>query len=249
MIIETMTACALMFGADSCEDKEKSGLMFSTAEDIRKEIPPPDHAPYIDEVTARFERKLNEKDERIEELEAKVKTLKKDVKSAKEEVVADADSEDDSNDIDDGNSSVDSSRDMALEDSEDQEEDEGGEKDSEDISEDTSEQESEPAEAQGQTFEATYYSAYCDTGCTGVTATGKDVSNSNYVDGKRVIAVDPGVIPLGTSVRVTTPNETFDAIAEDTGGDIQGNRIDILVDSTEEAYSLGRHDVQVEIIN
>lgn len=248
MIIETMTACALMFGADACEDKEKSGLMFSTAEDIRKETLPPDHAPYIDEVTARFERKLNEKDERIEELEAKVKTLKKDVKSAKEEVVADADSEDDSNDIDDGNSSDDSSRDMALEDSEDSEELESKDTE-EESSEDTSEQESEPAEAQGQSFEATYYSAWCDTGCTGVTATGEDVSNSNYVDGKRVIAVDPSVIPLGTSVRVTTPNETFDAIAEDTGGDIQGNRIDILVDSTEEAYSLGRHDVQVEIIN
>src|SRR5699024_4377428 len=108
-----MTACALMFGADACEDKEKSGLMFSTAEDIRKEILPPDHAPYIDEVTARFERKLNAKDERIEKLEAKGKTLKKDVKSGKEEAVDDADSEDESNDIDDGSSRVDRSRDMA----------------------------------------------------------------------------------------------------------------------------------------
>src|SRR5699024_6912758 len=116
-----MTACALMFGTDACEDNEKSGLKFSTAEEISKEILTPEHASYIDEVTARFERKLNAKDERIEKLEAKVKTLKKDVKSAKEEVVADADSEDDSNDIDDGNSSVDSSRDMALEDSEDSE--------------------------------------------------------------------------------------------------------------------------------
>ena len=104
------------------------------------------------------------------------------------------------------------------------------------------------SESKGQTFNATYYSAYCSTGCTGVTATGDDVSSSIYVRGKRVVAVDPSVIPLGSTVRVTTPNETFEATALDTGGDIKGNRIDILVESTEKAYSLGRHDVNVEIL-
>src|SRR5699024_2342632 len=105
------------------------------------------------------------------------------------------------------------------------------------------------SEMKGQTFNATYYSAYCSTGCTGVTATGDDVSSSIYVRGKRVIAVDPSVIPLGSTVRVTTPNETFEATALDTGGDIKGNRIDILVESTEKAYSLGRHSVKVEVLN
>src|SRR5699024_8366605 len=75
------------------------------------------------------------------------------------------------------------------------------------------------SESKGQTFNATYYSAYCSTGCTGVTATGDDVSSSIYVKGKRVIAVDPSVIPLGSTVRVTTPNESFEAMALDTGGD------------------------------
>ena len=101
----------------------------------------------------------------------------------------------------------------------------------------------------GRTFNATYYSAFCPTGCTGVTATGDDVSSSIYVRGKRVVAVDPNVIPLGSLVRVTTPNESFEALALDTGGNIKGNRIDILVESTKKAYSIGRHDVKVEILN
>lgn len=96
---------------------------------------------------------------------------------------------------------------------------------------------------------ATHYSAFCPTGCTGVTATGEDVSNSIYVDGKRVVAVDPNQIPLGSTVRVTGGGYDFEALALDTGGDIGHGRIDILVESTEEAYNLGRADVQVEVLN
>ena len=96
---------------------------------------------------------------------------------------------------------------------------------------------------------ATHYSAFCPTGCTGKTATGVDVSNTIYHNGKRVVAVDPNVIPLGSTVRVTGGGYDFEAVAIDTGGDIKGNRIDILVESTEKAYELGRKDVQVRIIN
>lgn len=108
-----------------------------------------------------------------------------------------------------------------------------------------------PTEESGQvmTMEATYYSAYCSTGCTGVTAMGDDVSNTNTVNGKRVIAVDPNVIPLGTTVQVSGGGQNFTAIARDTGGSIKGNRIDILVGSTEEAYSLGRSKVEVTILD
>lgn len=105
--------------------------------------------------------------------------------------------------------------------------------------------------AVGQTFEATYYDAYCGT-CGewgGITATGDDISNSIYVRGKRVVAVDPAQIPLGSTVKVTTPHETFEALALDTGGDITHGRIDILVESEAEAYRLGRHNVTVEILN
>lgn len=98
---------------------------------------------------------------------------------------------------------------------------------------------------------SSYYSAYCPT-CGewgGITATGDDISNSIYVRGKRVVAVDPNIIPLGSTVKITGGGHDFEALALDTGGAIKGNRIDILVESTEEAYRLGRRDVFVEIIN
>lgn len=100
------------------------------------------------------------------------------------------------------------------------------------------------------TFEATYYTAYCDT-CdeNAITANGDDISESIFVDGDRVIAVDPDVISLGSTVEVSTGSETFKAEAVDTGGDINGNRIDILVESEEEAQELGRQDVEVSIID
>lgn len=100
----------------------------------------------------------------------------------------------------------------------------------------------------GKTFEATFYTAFCPTGCTGITATGVDVSKSIYHEGKRIIAVDPSVIPLGSHVRVTLADGTsFEATALDVGGDIRGNRIDILVKTREEAYRLGRQKVRVEV--
>lgn len=107
-------------------------------------------------------------------------------------------------------------------------------------------------ESQGRQLnvEATAYTAFCDTGCTGVTATGIDVSNTIYKDGKRIIATDPSVLPLGSNVIVTTADgNSFEAVAADTGGDIRGNRIDILVNSVDEALKFGRQSVNIEIIN
>ncbi|UKL30060.1 3D domain-containing protein [Bacillus phage PK2] len=96
-------------------------------------------------------------------------------------------------------------------------------------------------------LEATAYTPFCDTGCIGITKTGEDVSDSPYVDGKRVVAVDPNVIPLGTTMTVHTSSGSFDAIAEDTGGDIVGNRIDILVMTEKRANNFGRQSVTVEL--
>lgn len=96
---------------------------------------------------------------------------------------------------------------------------------------------------------ATFYTAFCSTGCTGVTATGKNVSKTIYHQGKRIIAVDPSVIPLNTTVNVILQNgDQFEAIALDTGGDIKGNRIDILVESRDEAYKLGRQKATLYIV-
>lgn len=99
--------------------------------------------------------------------------------------------------------------------------------------------------------EATFYTAFCDTGCTGVTATGLDVSSTIHTpEGLRVIAVDPGVIPLGSTVRVTLANgDSFTAKASDTGGAIKGNRIDVLVSDEATAYKLGRQAATVEVIS
>ena len=95
------------------------------------------------------------------------------------------------------------------------------------------------------TFTATHYTAYCE-GCSGITYNGTDVRNTIYKDGYNVIAVDPNVIELGTIVTIEYSNgETIQAIADDIGGAIKGNRIDILVQSKDEAYSKGVKEVKV----
>lgn len=100
-----------------------------------------------------------------------------------------------------------------------------------------------PTEESGQvmTMEATAYGPDC-SGCSGVTATGMDVSSGN----PKVIAVDPNVIPLGTRVHVEGYGE---AIASDTGGAIKGNIIDVLYPSEAEAESWGRRQVKVTILD
>lgn len=97
-------------------------------------------------------------------------------------------------------------------------------------------------------YEATHYSAFCNTGCTGITALGYDVRRTIYEQGYRVIAVDPSKIPLGSLVEVKTSYGTFKALAGDTGGAIKGYKIDILVENDNVAYKLGREKVQVRII-
>lgn len=99
------------------------------------------------------------------------------------------------------------------------------------------------------TVEATFYTAFCPTGCNGITATGLDVRNTIYTaDGYRIIAVDPSVIPLGSIVKVSLENgDSFTAKAEDTGGAIKGGRIDVLVATKSEARRLGRQSAKVEI--
>ena len=92
------------------------------------------------------------------------------------------------------------------------------------------------------TMEATAYTAFC-SGCSGVTANGTDLhANPNA----RVIAVDPSVIPLGTKVWVEGYGE---AIAADTGGAIKGNRIDVYVQTNDQAYAWGRKSVTVKVLD
>lgn len=101
----------------------------------------------------------------------------------------------------------------------------------------------------GQSFVATAYVADCDTGCIGVTATGVDVSNTTTHNGRTVIAVDPSVIPFGTNLRIKAGGQVIEGVASDSGGDIVGNRIDVLVSDVGTARHFGRQSVSVEILD
>lgn len=92
------------------------------------------------------------------------------------------------------------------------------------------------------TMSASAYTAGCN-GCSGYTSTGIDL-NAN--PNKKVVAVDPSVIPLGTRVWVEGYGE---AIAGDTGGNITGNRIDLHFPNKEAALAFGQRSVTVKIIN
>ena len=85
--------------------------------------------------------------------------------------------------------------------------------------------------------DATAYSAY-DPGNGSYTARGTLLRHG-------IIAVDPSVIPLGTRVYIPGYGE---AIADDTGGAIVGNRIDIAFDSHEEAIWFGRQQLEIYIL-
>ena len=65
------------------------------------------------------------------------------------------------------------------------------------------------------------------------------------------VAVDPRVIPLGTKLYIESadgfPTYGF-AVAEDTGGAIKGNRIDLFYNSNREANRFGRRNVIVYVL-
>lgn len=87
------------------------------------------------------------------------------------------------------------------------------------------------------TLEATAYTVAEGNG-DGLTATG-------LVATRGMVAVDPNVIPLGT--RLYIPGYGI-ALAADTGGAIQGNRIDLLMDEYNEAINFGRRPLDVYIL-
>ncbi len=91
-------------------------------------------------------------------------------------------------------------------------------------------------------MKASAFTASC-SGCSGYTATGINLKSN---PSKKVIAVDPNVIPLGTRVWVEGYGE---AIAGDTGGHIKGSRIDIHVPNKSQAYQWGVRNVQVKILD
>jgi 3D (Asp-Asp-Asp) domain-containing protein/LysM repeat protein len=92
------------------------------------------------------------------------------------------------------------------------------------------------------TVEATAYTASCE-GCSGITKTGVNLKTNPDA---KVIAVDPSVIPLGSKVHVEGYGY---ATAEDIGGAIKGNRIDVFIPTQNGALAWGRKDVKVTILD
>lgn len=89
-------------------------------------------------------------------------------------------------------------------------------------------------------FIATGYSANDPAqGTSNITATGKEIKTG-------MIAVDTKIIPLGTEVEI---KDLGIFTAEDTGGKIRGNRIDIYFETREEAKKFGRQIIWVRILN
>lgn len=82
------------------------------------------------------------------------------------------------------------------------------------------------------------YPHICNNGDSSQTATG-----TVPVAG-RTVAVDPSVIPYGSEVII----DSHTYIAEDCGGAIKGNRIDILFDTHQEALAFGIQYAEVSYI-
>ena len=91
-------------------------------------------------------------------------------------------------------------------------------------------------------FTVTYYDVCveCCGKTDGITASGAIAEP--YV----TCAVDPSVIPLGSDVLVDYGDgEIVSLRAEDTGGSVKGNHIDICVSNHQEALELGRRTATV----
>ncbi|MCK9443365.1 MAG: 3D domain-containing protein [Tissierellaceae bacterium] len=67
-----------------------------------------------------------------------------------------------------------------------------------------------------------------------------------------VVAVDPRVIPLGTKLYIQSLDGSKDygfAIAEDTGGAIKGNKVDLFYEDSNIVNRFGRRKVKVYVLN
>lgn len=87
-------------------------------------------------------------------------------------------------------------------------------------------------------MEATAYLP-TDGSAAGITATGIKA-------GHGIVAVDPSQIPLGTRVYVEGYGV---ALAADVGGDINGDRIDLCMESYNDAMRFGRRSVKVYVLD
>lgn len=98
----------------------------------------------------------------------------------------------------------------------------------------------EPERVSLGTFKITHYCA-CEK-CCGAWADGYTATGTRATAG-RTIAVDPDIIPYGTTVYIN--GHAY--VSEDCGGGINGNRIDVFCNSHTEALNKGVFTAEVEI--
>jgi 3D (Asp-Asp-Asp) domain-containing protein len=93
-------------------------------------------------------------------------------------------------------------------------------------------------------MEATAYVATCP-GCIGITKGGTDVRSWKQW---KIIAVDPSMIPLKSKVELVVDGVSWgEFLADDTGRDIKGKRIDILMETRAKALEFGRRQVVLRV--
>lgn len=80
---------------------------------------------------------------------------------------------------------------------------------------------------------------------TAYAPTGNRTATGTVPTTNRTIATDPNVIPSGTHVMINGQ----EYIAEDTGGAIKGNRVDIFMESESVCNEFGVQDIEVTILD
>lgn len=95
-------------------------------------------------------------------------------------------------------------------------------------------------------FEVT---AHTSNECGTVTSTGIDLQ-SRYAKYLKIAAVDPSVVPYGSTLLIEFANgEIKPYLAMDCGYEIKGNDIDIYMTDVDKAMEFGRQKLRVMVIN
>lgn len=92
---------------------------------------------------------------------------------------------------------------------------------------------------------ATAYTHVAIPGVADINGTGDGITATGTYPQHGTVAVDPQVIPLGTKLYI--PGYGY-GTAEDTGGAIKGNRIDVFFDCRSQAFKWGIQQVDIKII-
>src|SRR5947208_14574669 len=96
-----------------------------------------------------------------------------------------------------------------------------------------------PASADQQTDGPYIATAYAQQG---VTASGE------YTH-RHVVAADPAILPLGTRIKITRAGRySGEYVVADTGGKIQGRKLDIFLPSEAACRKFGKRKVEVKVI-